>query len=68
MATKAKTSAPPPIGAIFSRELWGITLRTIMLTGIALTTVWAFWFFLPHAIRQMPEVKGWDHGRVEAGA
>ena len=48
------------------RELWGITLRTIMLTGIALTTVWAFWFFLPQAIRLMPEVKEWDHARVEA--
>lgn len=64
-AAQAKSQPPPPIMALFSRELWSVTVRIILLAGIALTTVWAFWFFLPGAIRGIGEVKTWDKARIE---
>jgi MFS family permease len=63
---QAATSTPPPVSALLSRELRRTTVLTILLTGIALTTVWAFWFFLPVAIRRLPEVRGWDRPQIEA--
>ena len=53
----AKNQAAPPLGAIFSRDLWRTTLLAVALTGIALTTVWAFIYFGPLAIKEIPEVR-----------
>ncbi len=61
-----KSEKPPPISSLFSREHLSTTILTTLLTGIALTTVWAFWFFLPKAIQTMPEVKGWTRQEVAA--
>jgi MFS family permease len=55
----AKKQKPPPLGALFSRELWKATVLTTALTSIALTTVWAFLFFAPQAIRAIPEISAW---------
>lgn len=63
---QAAASTPPPVSALLSRELWRTTVLTILLTGVALTVVWAFWFFLPEVIRRMPEVKDWDRPRLQA--
>lgn len=58
-AKAAEQAKPPPLGSLFSRELWKTTVLTTTLTSIALTTVWAFLFFAPQAIRAIPEVAGW---------
>ncbi len=64
---QVKNAPPPPVTTLLSREHLSTTILTTLLTGIALTTVWAFWFFLPKAIRGIPEVVAWnDHQRVEA--
>jgi len=56
---------PPPLRALFSRGLLRTTLMTIAITGIALTTVWCFLFFVPQAIRRMPDVAAWEPPRVQ---
>ncbi len=48
----------PPVSALFSRSLRRTTLLTSALTSIALTTVWAFLFFAPQAVRAMPALAG----------
>jgi len=48
---------PPPLKAIFSRELRSVTLRAVALTSVALTTVWAFIYFSPLAVKEIPEVR-----------
>ncbi len=63
---QVKGAPPPPVLALFWREHRSTTILTILLTGTALTTVWAFWFFLPKAIQSMPEVKGWTGPQVSA--
>lgn len=55
-----KHSAPPPLSSLFSPELRRTTLLTVALTGIALTTVWAFLFFGPQAIKSIPAIKDWS--------
>lgn len=64
-AAKA-TQRTPPISALFSHELRRTTILLILLTGIALTTVWAFIYFSTQAIRAMPEVQGWKGTEVTA--
>lgn len=54
----------PPVSVLFSRQLWRTTVLTMVLTSIALTTVWAFLFFGPAAVRKMPEVQDWEPSRV----
>jgi len=58
-ASKAKHVAVPPLSSIFSRELRSTTLLVTALTGIALTTVWAFLYFGPQAVKGMPEIASW---------
>lgn len=64
-AAKA-TQKTPPIRTLFSRDLWKTTTLLILLTGIALTTVWAFIYFTTQAIRAMPDVRSWEQPRVMA--
>ncbi|MCC6323125.1 MAG: MFS transporter [Phycisphaerales bacterium] len=67
---QAATQRPPPVSAVFSRGLWKTTVLTILLAGVPLTTVWAFWLFLPEVIRAIPEVAAWqaagDRERVQS--
>lgn len=49
----------PRVRELFSPALRWTTLRTLGLTSVALTTVWAFIYFTPQAIRKMPEVQAW---------
>lgn len=62
----AALEKPPPVRAIFARDLLPTTILTILLTGIALTVVWAFWYFLPVVIRTMPEMQGRPAPEVQA--
>lgn len=63
--SRARQSKPPPISALFAPGLGATTLRTMALTAITLTTVWAFLFFANQIIRALPEVKEWDKPRVD---
>lgn len=54
----------PPVSVLFSRQLWRTTVLTMALTSVALTTVWAFLFFGPAAVRKMPDVQGWEPAKV----
>ena len=63
---RAAAERPPPVRRLFTGGLLKTTVLTIALTGIALTTVWAFLFFLTPAIRNMPDVKEWKKAEVDA--
>lgn len=60
----AKGRELPPLSSLFAPALRRTTLLMMVLTSIALTTVWAFLYFLPQAIRKMPEVQGWEAKQV----
>jgi MFS family permease len=51
---------PPPVSALLSPDLRRTTALTILLTAVPLTTIWAFWLFLPDVIRAIPEVHAWS--------
>ncbi len=57
---EAKHSKPPPMSTLFSPALRRTTLLTVGLTAVALTTVWAYLYFAPQAVRAMPEIKDWS--------
>lgn len=61
-----KHAAPAPLSALFSRDLWKTTVLLILMTGISLTTVWSFLFFVPQMISKLPEVKDWPATKVAA--
>jgi len=62
----AKHTVPPPVSSLFAKDLRRTTLMLIALTGVALTTVWSFLYFVPQAVRAMPEVKDWAPKDVTA--
>lgn len=62
----ARTQAMPPVSALFSPALRRTTLLLLALTSIALTTVWAFLYFAPQAVRKLPEVADWPRPEVDA--
>lgn len=64
-AARAQAQTPPPVRELFRRGLAGTTIRTMTLTAIALTTVWAFLFFAPQIVRGLPEVQSWEKPRVD---
>lgn len=49
--------ATPPIAALFSREVWPVTWRSLLLCAISLTGHWAFMFWQAAHIRNLPAVK-----------
>jgi MFS family permease len=61
----ARMQAVPPVSALFAPDLRRTTLLVLSLTCISLTTVWAFLYFAPQAVRKLPEVQGWDKKRVD---
>lgn len=62
----AKAQDLPPVTALFSPRLRGTTVKLLLLTSIALTTVWAFLYFLPQAIRGIPDVRALEKTEVAA--
>lgn len=61
----AKHQPIPPVSALFRHGLAMTTTLVLLLTTIALTTVWAFLYFAPRAIERMPEVQGWAKPEIE---
>lgn len=57
---------PPPVRELFSTDLCRTTILTILLVSVPLTTVWAFWLWLPEVIRGIPEVKAWSRSAQQA--
>jgi MFS family permease len=62
----AKAQTTPPVSSLFAPGLRATTLLTLGLTSVALTTVWAFLYFAPQAVRKLPEVAAWERPAVEA--
>lgn len=52
----AKAEKPPPMMSLFGPGLAKTTLMLTALTSIALTTVWAFLFYMPQVAGAIPEV------------
>jgi predicted MFS family arabinose efflux permease len=61
---KVRTQAVPRVSALFGPGLAWRTTTVLILASIALTTVWAFLYFIQQIIRSLNDVKGWDEARV----
>lgn len=60
--TQAKASnkeAQPGLRDLFRGKIAGITLRTIVVCACTLTAWWAFMFWNPQHLRNLPETSGW---------
>jgi len=63
------TSKPPPMSDLFRGRARRITLLTIVVCACSLTAWWAFMFWTPQLMRQLPEIAGWtpaDKNRLPA--
>lgn len=65
-AQAAKHEKPPPVSALFSRQLAKTTILVSLFASIAMVIAWALLFFVPQAITSLPEVKGWTAAEKEA--
>ena len=52
-------SKPPPMSDLFRGRARRITLLTIVVCACSLTAWWAFMFWTPQLMRQLPEISGW---------
>jgi MFS family permease len=55
----------PPVLALFQGEIRTLTVKTILVCSLCLTAWWAFLFWNPQHLRNLPEVAGWPAARVE---
>lgn len=65
-AAAAREQKPPPMSALFGPGLAKTTLMLTALTSIALTTVWAFLFYMPQVAAAIPEVAAAEAARKGA--
>jgi MFS family permease len=49
----------PPLRALFAPGLRGTTVKTILVCALSLTAWWAFMFWHPQHLRNLPELAGW---------
>lgn len=54
----------PRITDLFSKTVWPITVVALLLSSVALTTIWVFFFFVPQVIQHQPEVAHWSKDQV----
>jgi len=62
----AKASArrsEPGIGYLFGKEVRPITFWVVVVCGVSLTAHWAFMFWYPQQLRNLPEVFRWSAER-----
>jgi MFS family permease len=50
----------PPIAELFRGAARRITLLTILVCACSLTAWWAFMFWMPQLLRELPDIKTWD--------
>ncbi len=51
---------PPALAELFSREVWPITWRSLLICAVSLSAHWAFMFWQQAHIRNLPEVRALD--------
>lgn len=54
------TAAEPVIADLFRGSVRRITVLTIVVCGLSLTAHWAFMFWFPQHLRNMPELAAWS--------
>jgi MFS family permease len=54
-----KGASVPRLSALFGPELRSITAKTILVCSLSLTAWWAFMFWHPQHLRNLPELAGW---------
>ncbi len=59
-AKQSAVTRDPPMRDLFRGEVCPITLKTILLCSLALTGWWAFMFWHPQHIRNLPELATWS--------
>jgi len=62
-AARSKVAAPPRLGTLFQGATRPITVKTILVCALSLSAWWAFMFWHPQHLRNLPELASW--GRPE---
>ena len=55
----------PGAGELFGKDARRTTILTILLCGLSLTAWWAFLFWTPQHVRNLPSVASWTHAERE---
>ena len=55
----------PAVADLFRGELRSITVKTILVCALSLTAWWAFQFWYPQHLRNLPELAGWERAARE---
>src|SRR5438128_4260194 len=55
----------PGIADLFRGDVLPITLKTVGVSALSLTAWWAFMFWHPQHLRNLPELAGWDRADRE---
>jgi len=58
-ASARKSEPVPPTSALFDRGLRATTLKTILVCALSLSAWWAFMFWNPQHLRNLPELRAW---------
>ncbi|MDB5322593.1 MAG: nanT 1 [Phycisphaerales bacterium] len=58
-AAQAAVTQHPSIRELFRGPARRITLLTIMVCACSLTAWWAFMFWMPQLVRELPDIKAW---------
>jgi MFS family permease len=56
---------PPAVADLFRGELRIVTVKTILVCALSLTAWWAFQFWYPQHLRNLPELASWDRAARE---
>ena len=55
----------PGIADLFRGDVLPVTLKTVGVCALSLTAWWAFMFWHPQHLRNLPELAGWDRADRE---
>lgn len=55
----------PGLSALFAPSLRGLTVKTILVCSLSLTAWWAFMFWHPQHLRNLPELAAWSRADRE---
>ena len=58
-AARSRAEALPAVGELFRGDVLPITLKTIAVCSLSLTAWWAFMFWNPQHLRNLPELASW---------
>ena len=65
--TAAREKAPraAPVGELFRGPIRAVTSKTILVCALSLTAWWAFMFWQPQHLRNLPELESWTRPERE---